>query len=477
MLQAQTVRAIAELPGPPGLPLIGNAHQMRTRRLHLIVEGWCDRYGPVFRFDLGPRRFVAIGDLDEINSILRDRPDGFRRWRELKENADESGLAGVFVAEGDEWRHQRRLAVTALNSNHLQRYFHVVSTTCERLLGTLRSAARVGRAIDIQQELTSYTVDVTSLLAFGHDLNTLERGDNELQGHIQRVIQISGRRLGMPVRYWRWVRLPQDRAADRSLEEIRGAVMAFIQQARQRIKARPQLLDAPENFLEGMLAAQQTEGGFSDDEIIGNTFTMLLAGEDTTAHTIAWTLWFLASSPEHQSRVAHEALGVLGEHPSPVDYAMIESLSYCEAVLREAMRIKPVAPVLGAEPLADTRVAATRIPAGTRLLLLTRRASLNAVEHGDQFDPERWLEHGHEQRSAPDQKSFLPFGAGPRFCPGRNLAFLESKAALAMIARNFEIELDDGEPVTELFGFTTVPNGLRVRLRERAGVTSPLPVG
>jgi cytochrome P450 len=159
-----------------------------------------------------------------------------------------------------------------------------------------------------------------------------------------------------------------------------------------------------------------------------------------------------------------------------VNYATIEPLSYCEAVLREAMRLKPVAPVLGAEPLADTTVAATRIPAGTRLLLLTRRASLKVVEHGDRFDPERWLEDGHGQRSAPDRKSFLSFAAGPRFCPGRNLAFLESKAALAMIARNFEIELDGGEPVTELFGFTTVPNGLRVRLRERAGVTSPLPV-
>jgi cytochrome P450 len=449
---------------------------MRTTQLHLIVEEWCDRYGPVFRFDLGPRRVVGIGDLDEINAILRDRPDGFRRWRELKETSDETGLSGVFVAEGDEWRHQRRLAVTALNSNHLQRYFHVVSTTCERLLGRLRGAARERRAIDIQQELTSYTVDVTSLLAFGHDLNTLERRDNELQGHIQRVVQISGRRMGMPMPYWRWVRLPADRAADRSLEEIRRAVIAFIEQARQRMRARPQLLDAPENFLEGMLAAQQTEGGFSDDEIIGNTFTMLLAGEDTTAHTIAWTLWFLATRPEHQSRVAHEARDILGEYPSPVDYETIESLSYGEAVLREAMRLKPVAPVFGIEPLADTTVAATRIPAGTKLMLLTRYASLKAVEHGDQFEPERWLEHGHAQRGAPDQKSFLAFGAGPRFCPGRNLAFLESKAALAMITRNFEIELDGG-PVTELFGFTTIPSGLRVRLRERAGVTSSLPVG
>jgi cytochrome P450 len=475
MPQTQTLSAIAELPAPPGLPLIGNAHQIRTRRLHLILEEWCDRYGPVFRFGLGPRRMVGIGDLDAINAILRDRPDGFRRWRELKEFSDETGLSGVFVAEGDEWRHQRRLAVTALNSNHLQRYFHVVSSTCERLLGRLRDAARERRAIDIQQELTSYTVDVTSLLAFGHDLNTLERRDNELQGHIQRVVQINGRRLGMPVPYWRWLRLPADRAADRSLEEIRRAVVAFIEQARERMRASPRLLDAPENFLEGMLAAQQSEGGFSDEEIIGNTFTMLLAGEDTTAHTIAWTLWFLAARPEHQSRVAHEAREVLGEHPSPVDYETIESLSYCEGVLREAMRLKPVAPIVGVEPLADTTVAGTRIPAGTRLVLLTRYASLKAVEQGERFDPGRWLEHGDAPHGAPDQKAFLAFGAGPRFCPGRNLAFLESKTALAMIARNFEIELEGG-PVTELFGFTTVPSGLRVRLRERSGVTSSLPV-
>jgi cytochrome P450 len=68
----------------------------------------------------------------------------------------------------------------------------------------------------------------------------------------------------------------------------------------------------------------------------------------------------------------------------------------------------------------------------------------------------------------PDQKSFLTFGAGPRFCPGRNLAFLEAKTALGMIARNFEIELDPAAPpVTELLGFTMSPKGLRVRLRER----------
>jgi cytochrome P450 len=83
----------------------------------------------------------------------------------------------------------------------------------------------------------------------------------------------------------------------------------------------------------------------------------------------------------------------------------------------------------------------------------------------------RWL----DDADAPDQKSFLTFGAGPRFCPGRNLAFLEAKTALAMIARNFEISLDPtAGPVTELLGFTMSPKNLRVRLRERTPAAAPV---
>ena len=376
------------------LPTVAsNLHQIRPSTLQSVAEGWCVRHGPIFRFDLGRSRVVCIGEIDTINAILRDRPAGFRRSRELKEGSDETGLSGVFVAEGEEWRRQRRLAVTALNSNHLNRYFHVVRTSTERLHRRLREAARGTATVDIGGELTSYTVDITSALAFGHDLNTLERRDNELQGHIQRVIQTSGRRLGIPVPYWRWIRLPSDRATDRSLEAIRRAVEQFIEQARARMVARPQLRETPENFLEGMLAAQETDGTFSDNEIVGNTFTLLLAGEDTTAHTMAWTMWLLASRPEIQELCAQEADEVLGGEPFPVAYETVEHLRYGEAVLRESMRLKPVAPIVGVEPLADTSLLGTRIPSGTRLMLLTRHASMHVggYRQAGDFDPERWL--------------------------------------------------------------------------------------
>src|SRR5277367_2025351 len=104
-------RSIADLPGPPGLPGLGNAHQLRPSSLHARAEEWCGRYGPIFRFDLAQRRVVCVGDTQSINAMLRERPEGFRRWRELERNADESGMKGVFVAEGEEWRRQRRLAV------------------------------------------------------------------------------------------------------------------------------------------------------------------------------------------------------------------------------------------------------------------------------------------------------------------------------------------------------------------------------
>lgn len=461
------VRSISDLPGPRRLPLLGNAHQVRPESLHQTAEKWAERYGPLYRFDLGTRKVVVIGDVETLNSLLRDRPDGFRRWREILQITEEVGQVGVFAAEGDDWRRTRRLAVTALNSNHLQRYFEIVSTCTERLHRRLLSAARSGQSFEIGEALSSFTVDVTSALAFGHDLNTLERGDSDLQEHLHRVFHMTNRRLFLSVPYWRYFKLPADRALDRSMEEIEKAVTGFMEETRTRIAARPELREEPENFLESMIAAQETEGTFSDEEIKGNVFTLLLAGEDTTSHSMAWTIWSLANRPEIQARWAEEARDVLGDQPYATEYEAVEGFRYGEGVLRESMRLTPVVPITGLEPLADTEIEGVHIPAGTRLFLLHRYAGLQSTERAAEFRPERWLEDD-EEIAAPDQKSFLTFGAGPRFCPGRNLAFLEAKTALGMIARNFEIELDPAaEPVTELLGFTMSPKGLRVRLRER----------
>ena len=465
-MASTAIRSIEDLPGPRGVPGLGNALQVRRDQLHLMAERWCREYGPVFRFDLGPRRIVGVGDVSVINEILRERPERFRRWTEIAAIVKETGADGVFAAEGEDWRRQRRLAVTALNSNHLQRYFGVIRLATERLYGRFTAAAREGAPFAIHDHFKSFTLDVTCALAFGHDLAT-GTPVADLRPHIDRVFAMTGRRINAPFPYWRRVKLPADRALDRSLAELRLAAEHFIEQGRARIRARPELREQPENFLEAMLVAQEIEGRFSDEELFGNTITMLLAGEDTTAATLAWTTWLIVQHPEVQEHLAHEARELLGDARLAIDHDTAAQFAFGEAVLREAMRLKPVAPVQAAESLSDAMVADVRVPAGTRLLLLTRHAAKDEGSSAppEDFDPIRWLRPGNGH----DPKRFLAFGAGPRFCPGRNLAFIEAKAALAMLARNFRLLPDPAaRPVRELLTFTMSPQGLRVRLQARS---------
>jgi cytochrome P450 len=447
---------------------VGNALSIRPSSVHLTAERYCRRFGPIYRASIGPRTIVIVGDPDLINAVLRARPEKFRRARELAAVMEEIGVKGVFTAEGDAWRRQRRSAVHALNVNHLHRYFGVIRLATERLYARLQIAAADAAPLEIARDLTAFTLDVTYSLAFGHDLNALGHADSDLRRHIELVFRGFGRRVTAPLPYWRMIRLPADRALDRSLDALRVAVAGFVDEAAEQLRERPELREHPETFLQAMLATQHAEGRDSQEELFGNALTLLIAGQDTTANTLAWTTWFLAREPAIQSQLAASALELLGDARLPADHQTADWFEYGEAVLRESMRLKSVASMLLLESLEDTELSGFTIPAGTNILLLTRYAATQDASflRPTVFDPDRWL---HQTEGPQRSKGFLSFGAGPRFCPGRNLAFLESKTALAMLARNFEITLDATAPaVTEQFSFTTIPRGLHVRLRERA---------
>lgn len=468
-------RTIADLPGPRGLPVLGVAHRLvPVSGAHAVFEQWNREYGPIFHAKIASRSVIGISDIDAINEILRDRPQGYRRWRDIeqiiREMNDDIGIGhsplGVFAAEGEDWKRQRRLIITALNSNYLHRYFDMVRLSTERLRRRLLESAGGQASIAIGDHLCSFTVDVIASLAFGYDLNTLEGGDGQLERDIRRVFTMTARRLTAPYPYWRRVKLPADRALDRSMEAIYESVTGFIAAARERLEEQPERYEEPQNLLESMLALQREDTTFTDEEIVNNVVTLLFAGEDTTSNTLAWTTWLLASRPDVQERLAEEARGAFGEGVVPTEYEMTTGLTYAEAVLKESIRLKSVAPALNIETNEERVICGTRIPAETRLLLLIREASYGS-DRAAEFDPDRWLQ---DTEGCPMPKS-LHFGAGPRFCPGRNLAFLEAKSAVAMLARNFEWNLDESDgPVRESFDFAMAPKGLRVYLQERSGV-------
>lgn len=462
------MRTLDQLPGPRGLPWFGNALQLPTDRMHQVFEDWAAQYGPVYGIRLGPMRGIVTADPAHAQQVLKDRPETFRRIQTIEAVAGEIGMAGLFSAEGEQWRRLRRLWILALNAAQTRRYFPKLTGITERLLRRWQRAAARGEAIDAQEDLMRYTVDVSVLFALGHDTNTLEQEGDVIQNQLHEVMAAAARRLRSAFPYWRYVRLPADRRLDRALASLRVSVGTLIDRSRARIAADPGLAERPTNLLEALLVTRDESGQtLSDEDIFGNTMTLLLAGEDTTANTLAWMMHFLALHPQAQQELRKEVDGVVGTAMLWTDAAQGDSFRYVEALMSEALRLKPVAPAFFLSTLKDVTLGDLEVPAGTVVILATRVAALDEarVAGAQEFRPERWLdEPGH----AYVQKSPLPFGSGPRVCPGRNLAVTEIKSVMAMLARNFDLASAPGPgPVRETLKFTLQPVNLRVKLRPR----------
>ena len=459
-------RRYRDLPGPRGLPLIGNGHQLSASRFHLQVEAWAREYGKLFRLRIGPRRLMVASDATDVSAILRDRPEGFHRPTRHGNLIREMGFdQGLFFANNEVWKRQRRMVMSAFNPAHVKAYFPSLLKVTERLRKRWQAARSAGDAIDLQADLMRFTVDAISGLAFGVEVNTLESDDDIIQRHLNRIFPALGRRALSAIPYWRYVRLPADRALDRSVAEVKAAIEGFIAAARRRLDDDPERRRQPRNLLEAMIVAADAEGAGPDDrDIAGNVLVMLVAGEDTTANTIAWLIHFLHRHPEAMARARDEVLRVA---PVVAGFTteQLGALDYLEACVHEAMRLKPVAPLLPMELARDATVAGVEVPAGTIVVALMRASAVDAAHFPEPslFRPERWL------RTEPTAASRLsmPFGAGPRLCPGRYLALLEIKMAMAMLLGHFDIEslrALEGDAPREVLAFAMGPSPMRMRL-------------
>ena len=213
-----------------------------------------------------------------------------------------------------------------------------------------------------------YTIDTIAGLAFGAEVNTLESDHEVIQRHLDKIFPALLRRILAPLPYWRWVKLPADRALARSIVEVDAAVQGFIAQARERLRADPARRAQPRDLLEAMLAAaDEPDSGIDDNQVAGNVLTMLLAGEDTTANTIAWMIDLLWRHPAELQRATDEVRRVCGD-ARELTLEQMAQLDFVEACAHETMRLKPVAPQLGLQTLRDTMVGDVLVPKDTAML-------------------------------------------------------------------------------------------------------------
>jgi cytochrome P450 len=466
-MQAASLRDIDDLPSPRGLPLIGNLHQLNPATHHQTLERWATELGTPYTFHLGRMPITVWADSELAHTVMRERPHRYRRFERIETILEEFGSNGLFSAEGRAWEPQRRLVMQALSINHIKSFYPTLAAITDRLRRRWEASARAERTIDMIEDLKRFTVDVTSALAFGEDPNTLEKERGLIQEHLTLLLPMLMIRLNAPFAYWHYVRFPRDRRFDRAMREVHRYVRALMERARERRHADDQ---APANLLDAMLALRDTlDSGITDDEVAANVLTLLVAGEDTTATSIAWALRFLGDNDALQSRVADHARAIMGDAPVCPTYQAMRELDLCEAVCTEATRLHPIAPYMSFEPLEDVCLQGVRLPKGSKLFFLNRPPMIDAANFSDpsRYDPDRWM-HTDAPTGAHENRAYMQFGAGPRVCPGRHLASVEMRLVISMLMANFSARIAmNAADITEVCAFATRPSAMPMRLTLR----------
>jgi cytochrome P450 len=329
---------------------------------------------------------------------------------------------GLFGSNGEMWRRQRRMVMAAFDPAHIKRYFPALCRVAQRLVGRWQIAARDGRAIDLQADLMRYTVDTIAGLAFGAEVNTLESDEDVIQQHLDKIFPALARRLAAALPMWRWLPSRADRELKRSMVAVNEAVDGFVAQARARLKQDPERAKNPPNLLEAMIvAADEPDSGIDDAQVAGNVLTMLLAGEDTTANTIAWMIYLLSRPPAGAR--ARGARGASRHRRSEKPDARAAR----PARLCRSLRPRDDAAEAGR---ADDRAGTgarnddrQRARAGRRRRIRAdaprQRRATTYLPNAAEFRPERWLAgEAPRRRRARAKRISMPFGAGPRICPG-----------------------------------------------------------
>ena len=467
--EKNTYSNIKDLPGPKGNFLTAMFPKVKLEAFHLALLDWAKEYGGIYRVKYISNHYIVISDPSMMTEVLKRRPSDFRR-NDMESVFHEAGANGVFSAEGERWRKMRKISSKGLNMAHIQNFFPSISKITGRLLNLLDNYAQSAEPLEIKEILMRYTVDVTSELIFGIDMNTLEKGSDAIQEDLNIVLPGFMRRVFSPVPYWKYIKPPIEKRYEQALKRVKDEIRRCISITEQRMEEDRNLHVNPTNFMEAMLSKNPEEKepkNISENDIIANSFNMLLAGEDTTANSLAWAIVFMANNSQVQQNAQKEADRLLVNNDHIVRYEDTRNYNYINAINLEALRIRGAVPFLDFAANHDTEVHGFSIPKDTKVICLTRGPGLDSQHFPspEKFNPDRWIEN---PKLAGGNNFYLPFGGGPRFCPGRSLALIEMSMVLSMICRHFTIELvTPFEEIKDSFFLASGPSPFEVKLKRR----------
>ncbi|VDC06076.1 unnamed protein product [Peniophora sp. CBMAI 1063] len=472
---------INSLPGPKRASLLrGNFPDRAEPNAQREVQGWFEKYGRAIRtYSFFGAQKVSILDTRAIQHVL-GHGYLYQKSDQLRNHLGSLVGQGLLFVEGEDHKRQRKVVNPAFGPAQVRRFtetFISKSIELRDVLNNLssQSTRKDGRIrIDAFAWLNKVTLDIIGLTGFAYDFDALhsdEAHPNELYEAISRALAVPRSFLAFLALITPVLRLlpaPGTKARQANLAVINKVGTRMIQEKKAAIFAasadgnieKEDLVgnDLLTLLIRANLASNMPESmRMSDEEILAQVPTFLIAGHETTSTLLTWTLFALTTSIETQSRLRAEVRAFHSDEPTLED---LNSLPYLDAVIRETLRL--YAPVSSthrevtaddiiplAEPVLDKYgrvLTEIKVKKGDMVAIPIRimnRATYIWGDDAEEFRPERFLETlpekvGHMPGIYPQLLTFL---AGPHACIGFRFAIAEAKAILFTLARNFEFEL------------------------------------
>lgn len=440
MTAPESTADVSAFPMAPDVPMGLRERLKATREFHQGPERIRDAGGPVTMVRFGPGRiapiFAIVTSPQGAHDVLAASDGAFDKEMIVHVQNRTFG-DNLFNLPHQRWIPRRRTVQPVFTKRQVGTYAGHMAGAAE----TTATAMAAAGAVDLDSAMRRMTLQVLGQSVLG--LNLGERAE-EIGPPMLTMLQWNTNRAVRPFRAPLWLPTPARRRFRQALKAIHAVIDEAIDHA-------PQSGDAELIRLLQESVDPVTGRPISRNEIRDDLIAFIIAGHDTTATTLSYTLWALGRDPALQDRVAAE-VGALGGRPLTIED--VSQLPLTVRVLHESLRLCPPAPAIGRLTMREVVVDGFRIPAGINVVVGAYALHRDATLWDDalRFDPDRFSPERSEGRS---RWQYLPFGAGPRSCVGDHFAMLEATLGLATIVRATRIEsIDDDFPLALPFTMT-----------------------
>ncbi|XP_029048643.1 cytochrome P450 4g15 [Osmia bicornis bicornis] len=501
-----------KLPGPPALPIIGNALDLMgsSDTIFQNIYKRSFEYSDVIRLWVGPKLVVFLIDPRDVEVILSshvyiDKSAEYRFFKPWLGN-------GLLISTGQTWRTHRKLIAPTFHLNVLKSFIDLFNANSRAVVEKMRKEGN--KEFDCHNYMSELTVEILLETAMGVSKSTQRSGFEYAMAVMKMCDILHLRHTKLWLRPdWLFNLTKYGKDQIKLLEVIHGLTKKVIQRKKEEYKSgKRNLIDTSSQksdtkttsvegvsfgqsaglkddldvdddvgekkrqaFLDLLIEAGENGVILNDREVKEQVDTIMFEGHDTTASGSSFFLAMMGCHPDIQEKVIQELDEIFGDSDRPATFQDTLQMKYLERCLLETLRMYPPVPIIAREINTDVKLASGdyTVPAGCTVVVATFK--LHRQPHvypdPDTFNPDNFLP---EKTANRHYYAFVPFSAGPRSCVGRKYAMLKLKIVLSTILRNFRVRSDMKESEFRLQADIILKRaeGFKVRLESRKPVAA-----